>query len=169
MIRMDLYNVLISPVVTEKANTVAEKNGQVVFNEGNQDSFSIVGITIEDIRIENNFIEIKVVDTNLSQNFIVTQTDGTPLPAGLFFDPKTGNITGTIPEDLEKIDISIKAINQDGTTRVLNLKLDLKELKNKNQANQADADERYMGLKEQIAMENQKLDGYGSYLTRLFA
>ena len=144
-------------------------NGQVVFNEGNQDSFSIVGITIEDIKVENNFIEIKVVDTNLSQNFIVTQTDGTPLPAGLFFDPKTGNITGTIPEDLEKIDISIKAINQDGTTRVLNLKLDLKELKNKNQANQADADERYMGLKEQIAMENQKLDGYGSYLTRLFA
>ena len=144
-------------------------NGQVVFNEGNQDSFSIVGITIEDIKVENNFIEIKVVDTNLSQNFIVTQTDGTPLPAGLFFDPKTGNITGTIPEDLEKIDISIKAINQDGTTRVLNLKLDLKELKNKNQANQADADEKYMGLKEQIAMENQKLDGYGSYLTRLFA
>ena len=141
-------------------------NGQVVFNEGNQDSFSIVGITIEDIKVENNFIEIKVVDTNLSQNFIVTQTDGTPLPAGLFFDPKTGNITGTIPEDLEKIDISIKAINQDGTTRVLNLKLDLKELKNKNQA---DADEKYMGLKEQIAMENQKLDGYGSYLTRLFA
>ncbi|MGD9623742.1 MAG: DUF4347 domain-containing protein [Arcobacter sp.] len=143
-------------------------NGQVVFNEGNQDSFSIVGITIEDIKVENNFMEIKVVDTNLSQNFIVTQTDGTPLPAGLFFDPKTGNITGTIPEDLEKIDISIKAINQDGTTRVLNLKLDLKELKNKNQANQADADEKYMGLKEQIAMENQKLDGYGSYLTRLF-
>ena len=52
---------------------------------------------------------------------------------------------------------------------MLNLKLDLKELKNKNQANQADADEKYMGLKEQIAMENQKLDGYGSYLTRLFA
>ena len=31
MLRMDLYNVLISPVVTEKANTVAEKNEQVVF------------------------------------------------------------------------------------------------------------------------------------------
>lgn len=31
MLKMDLYNVLISPVVTEKANTVAEKNEQVVF------------------------------------------------------------------------------------------------------------------------------------------
>ena len=31
MLRMDLYNVLISPVITEKANTVAEKNEQVVF------------------------------------------------------------------------------------------------------------------------------------------
>ncbi|MFY9089047.1 DUF4347 domain-containing protein [Arcobacter aquimarinus] len=143
-------------------------NGQIVFNEANQDSFSIVGITIEDIKIENNSIEIKVVDTNLSQNFIVTQIDGTALPAGLFFDPRTGNISGTIPEDLEKLEISIKAINQDGTTRVLNLKLDLKELK-KAQKNQVDADEKYMGLKEQIALENQKLDDYGSYLTRLFA
>lgn len=143
-------------------------NGQIVFNEANQDSFSIVGITIEDIRFENNYIEIKVVDTNLSQNFIVTQIDGTALPAGLFFDPRTGNISGTIPEDLEKLEISIKAINQDGTTRVLNLKLDLKELK-KAQKNQVDADEKYMGLKEQIALENQKLDDYGSYLTRLFA
>lgn len=86
----------------------------------------------------------------------------------MFFDPRTGNISGTIPEDLEKLEISIKAINQDGTTKVLNLKLDLKELK-KAQKNQVDADEKYMGLKEQIAMENQKLDGYGSYLTRLFA
>ncbi len=144
-------------------------NGQIVFNEANQDSFSIVGITIEDIRFENNSIEIKVVDTNLSQNFIVTQIDGTALPAGLFFDPRTGSITGTIPEDLEKLEISIKAINQDGTTRVLNLKLDLKELKNRTQGNQVDADEKYMGLKEQIALENQKLDDYGLYLTRLFA
>lgn len=31
MLKMDLYNVLISPVVTEKSNTAAEKNEQVVF------------------------------------------------------------------------------------------------------------------------------------------
>lgn len=31
MLKMDLYNVLISPVITEKANNVAEKNEQVVF------------------------------------------------------------------------------------------------------------------------------------------
>ena len=145
------------------------RNGQITFNEGTQDSFSIVGITIEDIKVENNFIEIKVVDTNLSQNFIVTQKDGTALPNGISFDPRTGNITGTIPEDLEKLEISIKAINSDGTTRVLNIKLDLKELKNKLQVNQAEAEEKYIGLKEQIAMENQKFDDYGSYLTRLFA
>ena len=118
--------------------------------------------------IENNRLEIRVVDTNLAQNFIVTQIDGTALPTGLSFDPKTGNISGTIPENLDKLEITIKATNPDGTTRVLNLKLDLKELK-KAQKNQVDADEKYMGLKEQIALENQKLDDYGSYLTRLFA
>ncbi len=31
MLKMDLYNVLISPVITEKANNVAEKYEQVVF------------------------------------------------------------------------------------------------------------------------------------------
>lgn len=31
MLKMDLYKVLISPVITEKANTAAEKNEQVVF------------------------------------------------------------------------------------------------------------------------------------------
>jgi large subunit ribosomal protein L23 len=31
MLKMDLYNVLISPLITEKSNTVAEKNEQVVF------------------------------------------------------------------------------------------------------------------------------------------
>ena len=143
-------------------------NGQISFDNTAQDSFSIVGIAIENMTIENNRLEIRVVDTNLAQNFIVTQIDGTALPTGLSFDPKTGSISGTIPENLDKLEITIKATNQDGTTRVLNLKLDLKELK-KSQANQADADEKYMGLKEQIALENQKLDDYGSYLTRLFA
>jgi VCBS repeat-containing protein len=141
-------------------------NGQVVFNQDNQDSFSIVGITIEDIKINNNYIDVKVVDIKSAQNFIVTQIDGTPLPNGLSYDPRTGNITGVISEDLEKLEISIKAINLDGTTRVLNLKLDLKELKQKMQA---EVNEKFIGLKEQIAFENQKLDGYGSYLTKLFA
>ena len=31
MIKMDLYKVLIAPVITEKANTLAEKSEQVVF------------------------------------------------------------------------------------------------------------------------------------------
>ncbi|RBQ28461.1 DUF4347 domain-containing protein [Aliarcobacter vitoriensis] len=140
-------------------------NGQVSFVQENQDSFSIVGITIEDISIKDNYIEIKVIDTSLSQNFVVTQIDGSPLPAGLYFDPKTGNITGSIPEDLEELKITIKAINSDGTTRVLNLKLDLKELKNKNQAEAKE----FIGLQEQIAFENQKLDSYGTYLMKLFA
>ncbi|WNL33773.1 DUF4347 domain-containing protein [Arcobacter cryaerophilus gv. pseudocryaerophilus] len=143
-------------------------NGQISFSKESQDSFDIVGITIEDIIIRDNYIEIKVINTSLSHSFIVMQMDGSPLPTGLYFDPKTGNIAGNIPQDLDELNITIKSINSDGTTRVLNLKLDLKELK-KSQANQADADEKYMGLKEQIALENQKLDDYGSYLTRLFA
>ncbi|RWS50129.1 hypothetical protein CKA56_06525, partial [Arcobacter venerupis] len=152
-------------IIQSNVDLNVSTNGQISFNQGNQDSFSIVGITIEDIKVENGNLEIKVVDTNLSQNFIVTQSDGTSLPTGLSFDPKTGSISGTIPENLEKLEISIKSVNTDGTTKILNLKLDLKQLKQKTQAEA----ESFIGLKEQIALENQKNDGYGSYLTKLFA
>ncbi|MEV9498447.1 DUF4347 domain-containing protein [Aliarcobacter butzleri] len=141
-------------------------SGQVLFGQGSQDSFSIVGITIEDIKVQSDFIKVKVVDTNIAQSYVVTQIDGTALPVGLSFDPKTGNISGKIPADLDELKISIKAINSDGTTRVLNLKLDLKELKQKTQA---EVNERFVGFKEQIAFENQKLDSYGSHLAKLFA
>jgi|GEM_PF-855504 len=140
-------------------------NGQIVFNQANQDSFSIVGIAIEEIKLVNNYIEVKVVDTNLAQNFIVTQIDGTALPTGLSFDPRTGNITGTLLEELETLHVSIKAINSDGTTRVLNLTIDLKQLKNKNQTDAKS----FVGFKEQIALETQRLEHYGSYLTKLLA
>ena len=117
------------------------------------------------MKIENNRLEIKVVDTSVAKNFVVTKADGTALPAGISFDPKTGNISGTVPENLDKLDISIKAINADGTTRVLNIKVDLKKLK---EASRADADN-YIGLKEQLVAENQKLENYGDYLVSLFA
>lgn len=142
--------------------------GKVEFNQNNYDSFSTVGIAIEEITFENNRLDVKVVDTTSSQNFIVTQTDGSPLPTGLFFDAKTGSVSGTVPEGLDKLNITIKATNSDGTTRVLNIKLDLKELKNKTQGNQADA-QSYIGLKEQIALQTQRSDSYGSYIARLFS
>ena len=136
-----------------------------------QDSFSMTGIIIENMTFENSKLEMKVVDTGFSQNFIITQTNGTALPSWLSFDPNTGNISGTAPQNLEKIEITIKAINTDGTTRVLNLTIDLKQLKKANQGkeNQAEVENRFIGLKEQIALENQNQNGYGEYLTKLFA
>ena len=141
-------------------------NGQVSFDKATQDSFSIVGLKIEDLKIDNNRLDIKIVDTNRAQSYIVTQLDGTALPTGLAFNPRTGSISGIVPENLDKLDISVKATNPDGTTRVLNIKLDLKQLKQKTQA---EIDERFIGFKEQLAFENEKIEGYGSYLAKLFA
>lgn len=90
------------------------------------------------------------------------------LPAS---DVDSGSITfsvnGTAPEGfvLQTLHVSIKAINSDGTTRVLNLTIDLKQLKNKNQTDAKS----FVGFKEQIALENQRLEHYGSYLTKLLA
>ena len=43
--------------------------------------------------------------------------------------------------------------------------VDLKQLKEKIQAET----DKYIGLKDQIALENQKNNGYGDYLAKLFA
>jgi hypothetical protein len=142
-------------------------DGQVKFNDNNNNlAMSSVGITIEDIKINNNLIELKIADTNPGQNYVVSQANGEALPVGIIFDPRTGSIKGTIPENLNELSLSIKAVNADGTTRVLNLKIDLKQFKQKPQA---ELNEKYIGLKEQLAFENEKLEGYGTYLTKLFA
>ncbi len=141
-------------------------DGQVRFNDNNQNSFSIVGIKIEDIKVNNNSIEVKIVNTAEIQHYIVTQANGESLPQGIIFDPKTGNIKGTIPENMNELNLSIKATNADGTTSILNLKIDLKQYKLKPQA---ELNDRFIGLKEQLAFENEKSNGYGSYITKLFA
>jgi hypothetical protein len=143
-----------------------KNDGQVRFNDNNQNSFSIVGIKIEDIKVNNNSIEVKIVNTAEIQHYIVTQANGESLPQGIIFDPKTGNIKGTIPENMNELNLSIKATNADGTTSILNLKIDLKQYKLKPQA---ELNDRFIGLKEQLAFENEKSNGYGSYITKLFA
>ena len=77
--------------------------------------------------------------------------------------PNTKNIP--VVDSPVEVTKTTKITNPDGTTRVLNIKIDLKKLK---EANRADG-EKYIGLKDQLAIESQKLEGYGNYLVSLFA
>lgn len=75
--------------------------------------------------------------------------------------PNTGKIVGVLPDGVTELNISIKALSNDGTTRVLNLKIDLKELKKKQSA--------FNTLSEQVEKQSFKMSDYGSFINSLIS
>ena len=147
-------------LITANANLNFDSSGKVNFSKNTNGAFQTVGLTIERIDLVQDQIEIKVFDTRVGQKYIVTLLDGSELPETLFFDPNTGKITGVLPAGMTELNISIKALSNDGTTRILNLKIDLKELR-KNQT-------AFNTLSDQIEMQNNKMTSYGDFISSLF-
>ena len=95
----------------------------------------------------------------------------------MIFDPNTGLITGKLPNDFKELNISIKAMANDGTTRVLNIKIDEKSLSENNNApeniNQnlqnLDKDLSYQTFQDQLKNEHASMKTYGSYIHSLFS
>jgi hypothetical protein len=143
-------------------------DGKMNFGEKAAESFETVGLTIETIDFADNNVEIKIIDTRVGQKYMATLSDGSPLPSSLSFDPNTGVISGELPEGTENLDISIRATSSDGTTRILNMKLDVKELKEKSGQNTNNEQAKFESLKEQIVAQNDKMNNYGSYIASLF-
>lgn len=53
-------------------------------------------------------------DSSAKIDIVARQTDGSPLPPGITFDPVTGKITGTLPPGVEILDITIEATDSNG-------------------------------------------------------
>jgi hypothetical protein len=147
-------------IISANANLNLDNTGQVNFDKKATGAFETVGLTIEKIALVQDQVEIKILDTRVGQKYSVTLLSGESLPDTLSFDPNTGKIKGVLPAGIDSLNISIKALSGDGTTRVLNLKIDLKSLKNNNSA--------VNGLSEQVKSQSFKMSSYGNYITSLF-
>jgi|GEM_PF-6079255 len=145
-------------IITANANLNLDNTGKVNFNNKANSAFETVGLSIEKINFVQEQLEIKILDTRVGQKYIVTLLDGSDLPDTLSFDPNTGKITGVLPKGMETLNISIKALSGDGTTRVLNLKIDLKDLKQNE----------FTTLNRQVEKEHFKMSSYGDFITSLF-
>lgn len=154
--------------------------GDVEYTEKTTIAFSTVGLVIEKVNFDKENIELKIIDTRVGQKYIVTLQDGSPLPDTLIFDPNTGLISGKLPEDLEELGLSIKAISNDGTTRVLNIKIDDTMLENKNSNNQkknnGDSSNSifkpqtsFESFRDQLQKEYSNMNNYGKYIESLFS
>jgi len=139
------------------------KNGQVQFSEEKIDSEYVTGITIEDFSINENIINIEIFDSLDFQNYSATLIDGSILPEGIIIDSNTGTISGELPEGVEELTIRIKAESVDGTTRILNIKIDLKVKEQNTSMNDS-----FIPFSEQIKISSNESSSYVEMLKTSF-
>jgi len=152
-------------IVSADVDLNVTNDGRVIFGDDSAQSFETVGMVIETIDFTTEKVEFKIVDSRVGQKYTVTLADDSPLPESLVFDPNTGLISGQIPEEMEILEVKVSAQATDGTTRVLKIKIDVKELKQQIENNQA----KFETLGEQINAENDKITNYGSFISTLFS
>lgn len=145
---------------SQSVTLTVEEEGSFEFSSNTIESFNTLGLSIEVFSSTSSFIEMKVSDIKINQKYEVTLSNGEPLPKGLSFDEKTGFIKGLLEEDLE---IRIKAISEDGTIRILDLKIDVSKLKESSNTTST------LGLQQQLANESFKMNEYGQKISSLFS
>jgi hypothetical protein len=149
-------------VVVADLNVDVGNDGVVKFAQNSVSQVDTIGMTIENIDYKDEYIEIKIVDTHMNQEYQVTLKDGAPLPTTLEFNPITGMVSGRLPDGTKELEISIKAVSADGSVRVLNVTIDTDNIKEKN------PDMKYSGLKDGIKKQSFNLNDYGEHVMSIF-
>lgn len=177
---LDLNNLELTSMSSNQGNGVNAKviqvnadinfnnNGSLDYTEKTMSAFSTVGLTLETISTTDNDFEFKIIDSRAGQKYSVTLKDGSPLPAGYKFDPNTGLISVKISSNIKIIELSIKAFASDGTTRILNIKLDLDAMKSPKDLSKTEPTA-FSTFKNQIKTEHTNMKHYGKYIESLFA
>lgn len=162
-----------SKIIQASTDLSVDQVGSIEYTEKTTAAFSTVGLVIEKVNFERDNLEIKIIDSRVGQKYSVTLQDGSPLPETMSFDPNTGLISGKLPEDMKELSLSIKAMSNDGTTRVLNIKIDENSLNGKN-ANEEKGDKTndkqamFKSFKDQLRDEYANMKTYGNYVASLF-
>jgi uncharacterized delta-60 repeat protein len=151
--------------VSTDVNVVVDYNGQVSFEHQEVTPFDNSGLSIGKIDYKMDYIEMKVLDSQNNQVYIVTLKDGSPLPKSLSFDEKTGILSGKLPVDMQNLSIKIKAISIDGSERELNVKIANNDLRTSPQKD----DIKYSDFKDKVKKHSFNMKGYGKHIAKVFS
>ena len=104
------------------------ESGEVVFSDVQREALSVISMTIAKIQVtEIHTISIDIHDTlakDSTQHYSATLGNGEPLPTWIQVDSDTGNLTISNATEIdEELIVRIKAIGQDGTSRILEVTL----------------------------------------------
>jgi uncharacterized delta-60 repeat protein len=158
---IDIPNKLDPNVLIADLDINVDTNGQVHYAQDNVIQMASIGMSIDNIVYKDEYIEIKIVDTQINQEYEVTLKDGKPLPSTLEFDPISGKVSGRLPDGQKELDISIKATSSDGKVRVLSVKIDANSIKDQDMTKQSN-------LKDDVQKQSFNMNNYGDHVMKIF-
>ena len=98
------------------------------------------------------------------QNLEVVLNNGQELPEWIKYDPKTGKVTATPPENVKTIDLKVIIENPDGELSVKDIKLNFVDKNAQETKNITDNETKFVSLSSQLSKEYSDWDDYGSQL-----
>lgn len=156
-----------SAIIKANMGVSIGEDGQVVFDAKSQDAFSITGLVIEDMTITNRDVYVKIRDMHAGQKYRAELADGSMLPETLSFNPNTGEITGTLPEGIDELEVSVIAMDKDGKSRVLIIKIKANRESEEKKAYESMA--KHVTFKDQIKIQRHKMKNYGQEIAACFS
>ena len=90
--------------------------------------------------------------------------NGQQLPEWIIYDPKTGKVTATPPENVQSIDLKVIVKNPNGELSVKDIKLDFVNENAQETKNIIKNGTKFVSLSSQLSKEYSDWDNYGSQL-----
>ena len=148
-------------------------NGQIKLQQqAPKDGETSTGIMLVEVQQQPSRLEIEVADFRRTQvvQYRATLPDGSPLPQWIKVDPSTGRVTAEPGNGVQLIQLKFMAQDADGSIRTLEIKLDLSTTNSPmspalKAVKAPDARPSFM---QQVALQQQKWDGYGEQLLSVF-
>jgi VCBS repeat-containing protein len=128
-------------------------NGAVEFSESQNDAFELVSLYLSNIQHEETAIQLTISDNLVDKVKLYTGSlgDGSPLPAWIQVDSRSGNLSINPPDNLEDLIVRIRAIDNDGQVRILELNLNqLLQNLNHDQTGSDSLTDSFIPLSEQL-------------------
>jgi len=152
-------------------------DGLVLFSEGQQRVFDIVGLSVASINGSEGGLTILVADEGRgrdTQFYVGEMGDGSKLPAWIKVDQATGEVTiDNPPPGTDEVTVRVKAVSSDGSMRMLDIELKLSDLlKRKQEGAPQDGEEEpvpvgFVPFDAQVVAEVSSHDAYGQRLMAL--
>ncbi|AWY00366.1 hypothetical protein A8139_10410 [Marinomonas primoryensis] len=163
-----------STVSSSSVSVNVGANGQVEVTQAEGASQNTTGLTIANMDVQSDRVQITVADTGVGGSYSATLADGTSLPSWVSVNPTTGEVTLTPPPGQGEITLKINAVDANGNARVLEVKVDLANLPDATQGQPTELNTQANGvtfvpLDEQLAVAAEQFDDYGNDLMKLLA